>query len=133
MDLGETELFKDLPAAECARFSALATDHTIRAGGVVVEHGRKANFFYLIVEGQARVTVGDRVVAVLGVGEWFGEGALTDERARHATVSAASELRLLAWPGDRVREVLARNPDTFKHVLDVVRARSRDFLADDGV
>ena len=131
MDLAETELFRDLPADDLRRVAALAREERIAEGRVVVEEGRKANAFYVVVDGEAIVSVRGRKAAVRTRGQWFGESALVDDERRHATVSAATDLTVLAWPGETLREVLARNPAALQHVFDEIRRRSQDLFQRD--
>ena len=131
VDLAATDLFRDLPADDLRRVAALAREERFPEGGVVVEEGRKANAFYVVVEGEAIVSVRGRTAAVRRQGQWFGESALVDDERRHATVSAATDLTVLAWPGETLREVLARNPAALQHVFDEIRRRSQDLFQRD--
>src|SRR5450631_2090362 len=60
---------------------------------VVYEQGSPADSVFYIQDGKAKVTVTseqgkEAVVAVLGPGDFFGEGSLTAQTLRMATVSA---------------------------------------------
>ena len=67
--------------------------------------------FYAIVEGTVHVDVGGRVIASEGPGSCFGEIALLDDVPRTATVTATSDLRLLALDRDDfLRAVTGHEP-----------------------
>jgi cytochrome P450/CRP-like cAMP-binding protein len=61
-------------------------------GSVIIRQGDVADAFYLLESGSAAVTIaagdGERQVAELGEGEWFGETGLLQNAPRNATVTA---------------------------------------------
>lgn len=70
------------------------------AGAVIIRQGDPGDKFYLIREGKADVTVadakGERKVASLGEGDFFGEAALLTGEPRNATVRAIEDIELYA-------------------------------------
>ena len=72
------------------------TERTFAAGSVAVREGDERGIgFFVVVEGQGTVTVGDKQVATVGPGDYFGEVALISDRVRTATVTATTDLRCL--------------------------------------
>lgn len=69
------------------------------AGDPVIEEGEGGTEFYVIEKGEAEVSRKHQggtedLIAVLGPGDFFGEGALLDNRPRSATVRARSDLEV---------------------------------------
>ncbi|QQR59309.1 MAG: FAD-dependent oxidoreductase [Candidatus Melainabacteria bacterium] len=70
------------------------------AGDNVIEEGDAGTEFYVIERGEAEVGrkklngEGEDLIAVLGPGDFFGEGALLDNRPRSASVHARSDLEV---------------------------------------
>ena len=89
-------LFQPLaqPVLERLSWNLIPTD--AKAGAVVIAEGDAGDRFYIVMEGQAEVSVGGRHVATLGAGDYFGEIALLRDVPRTATVTAGSDLHLLA-------------------------------------
>jgi len=78
---------------------ALGELSTARPGAAIVSEGEPGDRFYVLLEGEARVTVGGRPVRTLVAGDSFGEIAVLHRVPRTATVSAADELAL--WSLER--------------------------------
>jgi CRP/FNR family transcriptional regulator, cyclic AMP receptor protein len=100
-------------------------------GATVVSEGERADAFYVVLEGEAVVSVGAarktrRNVAKLGVGSWFGELAVLDPAPRNATVAAATPM-VLGVLGARVfRAVLRDVPSLTEKLLAGMARRLRD-------
>ena len=94
-------LFSSLDRRELERLAATFKERTFREGETIVSEGQAGIGFFVIEEGQARVSVGGQERTTLGPGDHFGEIALIDDGARRtATVTAASDLRsygLTSW------------------------------------
>jgi CRP-like cAMP-binding protein len=77
----------------------------------IVRQGVPLDHLYVIVEGEAAVLIGGRVVARLKAGDFIGEIAFLSADLSTATVVATTTLRCLAWPADDLRQRLKRQPD----------------------
>jgi glutamate/tyrosine decarboxylase-like PLP-dependent enzyme len=98
-ELAAIPLFADLPPDEVARAARWSRELWVGAGETVVERWDAARDFFVIVDGEAEVFVGDEYVQRLARGDFFGEVAALDWGSgfgyvRTATVVAASDLRL---------------------------------------
>jgi CRP-like cAMP-binding protein len=65
-------------------------------GQAIVREGQPGGPFFLIVEGQARLSVGGQTRTTLHPGDYFGEIALVDKGPRTATIVAAGNVKALA-------------------------------------
>lgn len=127
-------LFSECTDDELERIAALAHAIRVPAGHVVVREGDDGGEFYLVVDGGARVTLGDgQPVADLGPGSFFGEMALLDGGERVASVTALTELELLVLHRDEFNEMLAMAmPTLAPKLLSVVGRRVRELEARQG-
>jgi CRP/FNR family transcriptional regulator, cyclic AMP receptor protein len=124
--LQRVPLFADLPRKELGQVAGSMKERRFEPGETLTVEGRGGVGFFVIEEGDARVTVHDEERGKLGPGDYFGEIALIDEGARTATVTAATELAcygLTLWEfGPLVRE----NGEIGWKLLQTLAARYRD-------
>jgi CPA1 family monovalent cation:H+ antiporter len=94
----------------------------------IFHEGDTSDSLYLIARGavRIRVSVPERILAVLGPGEFFGEMALLSARPRTATATAATPANLVELRRREVEEVEALVPDLQKAMQEAYRARLVD-------
>lgn len=96
------------------------------AGQVIFRQGDPGDCAYFIRQGEVEV-VGDgdgKVIARLGLGEYFGEMALLSGSPRNATVRAATPVELAVLGKQNFIELLRAMPETEEAVLQRVRERA---------
>ena len=91
--LGRVPLFQGLEKRELEDICRTVHERTFQPGETVATEGQGGVGFFVIQDGEAKVTIGGEEVRRLGPGDYFGEIALITEGARTATVTAESELR----------------------------------------
>jgi len=96
MVLHSVAMFDAMGPAEIERIAGLALRVSVEAGTQVVIQGDLADRFYVIKEGTVQVTKDGKPLATLGRDGYFGEIALLRDRLRTATVTAVTDLDLLA-------------------------------------
>jgi CRP/FNR family cyclic AMP-dependent transcriptional regulator len=85
-------LFSACTKKELELISGATTELRFPAGQVLARAGDSGHEFIVIVEGSAHVELGERTVATIGAGEFFGEIALLDGGPRTATIVADTDL-----------------------------------------
>ena len=96
MVLHSVAMFDAMGPAEIERIAGLALRVSVEAGTQVVIEGEVADRFYVIKEGTVQVTKDGKPLATLGRDGYFGEIALLRDRLRTATVTAVTDVDLLA-------------------------------------
>lgn len=120
--LQEVPMFSACTKRDLQLVARHAENLTLPAGKVVMEEGRNGDEFFIIAAGKATVTRGDREVAVLGPGDYFGELALLDRAPRNATVTAQTDLEVVLLGRREFNGLLAEVP-TLSRKLMVGMAR----------
>jgi CRP/FNR family cyclic AMP-dependent transcriptional regulator len=91
--LKRVPIFAGLDNKDLERIANSMKQRTFRSGDTVTTEGQGGVGFFVIEEGEARVTIHGDERRRLGPGDYFGEVALLTDRPRTATITAESDLR----------------------------------------
>ena len=127
-DLRHIALFAACSDEELRRLDHLAVEVTIPAGKPVVREGRPGQEFFVITSGLADVEVGGQRIATLGPGEFFGEMALLLLEPRTATVTARTDLTVLAFNPREFDTLIKDGPTVAHRMLREVASRLRSAM-----
>jgi CRP-like cAMP-binding protein len=94
--IARVPLFSGLERRDLERVADSFKERNYAAGDTIAEEGSGGAGFFVIAEGNAKVTVQGQERATLGPGDYFGEIALLDEGARTATVKAETPMKTYA-------------------------------------
>ncbi len=126
-DLRELPLFAGASRSQLAVIRRHLTQLRVPAGKVLVHEDARGDEFMILVEGEAVVTQGGRLIATLGRGDLVGEMALLQERGRgrrNATVTALTDVVLYAGSRNEFRRILEAAPSVAEKVHQTAAARS---------
>jgi CRP-like cAMP-binding protein len=103
------------PKAFLAKVNGGRTISKYRANQIVYEQGTPADSVFYIQKGKAKVAViseqgKEAVVAVLGAGDFFGEGCLGGQALRMATVKALTECVIVRMVKENITRVIHEEP-----------------------
>lgn len=91
--LKKVPLFSDLDSRELEGIANSMKQRTFSQGQEIAVEGESGVGFFVIEDGEARVTVHGDEVRRLGPGDYFGELALIAQSPRTATVTADTDLK----------------------------------------
>ena len=124
--LGQLALFADLKWAELEAIAHAFDDEVFAAGQRVLRQGLSGSAFYVVLDGEATVTIDGVERRRLGRGDFFGEiSALTGEPPS-ADVRAETVLRCLTVPGPQLEGFLLERPAVTVRLLQAEARRLRD-------
>jgi CRP-like cAMP-binding protein len=110
--LAQVPLFSGLAPRYLRRLADLTEEHRYMEGSRVVREGDIGDTFYVILEGEAKVTSkSGRVVNRLRPGDFFGEISLLDGGPRTASVVADTPLVMLALPRAAFLKLIQQDPE----------------------
>jgi CRP/FNR family cyclic AMP-dependent transcriptional regulator len=123
------------PKAFLAKVNGGRTISKYRRTQVVYRQGEPADAVFYIQSGKAKVTVlseqgKEAVVAVLGPGDFFGEGCLAGQILRLATVAALTECAITRMPKAEIVSVIHTEPAFAELFISHLLARNSRAEAD---
>jgi CRP-like cAMP-binding protein len=122
--LRQVTLFRDMPLDQMEQVASTFEVRTVPAGSVFITQGHMPDGLYIIQSGQVEVLVTDRVIAILGPGEVFGEQSLITGNTASATVRAKSQTQVLRLDRADFEVLLQVDQTTMQH-LEQVGSRRR--------
>jgi CRP/FNR family transcriptional regulator, cyclic AMP receptor protein len=123
--LRRVPLFSGLDRKELESVASSMKERTFDAGQTVAQEGQSGVGFFVIEEGQAKVTVGGEERRTLGPGDYFGEIALISQGARTATIIADTELKTYGMTFWDFRPLVESNSSIAWKLLQAL-AKQRD-------
>ena len=123
--LAQISLFGGCTRKELQELASITTGVDIHAGQVVCREGQVGREFFVVVEGNAAVTIAGDYVATIGPGQFFGEMALLGDGRRGATVTAVTAMRLLVMSRLEFVLLLADIPSVSRRMLEALSSRLR--------
>ena len=124
--LAKVPLFSACSNRELRAIAGVVKEVDHPAGTVIATEGDPGVGLFVIVDGDAEVTIGGKRMAILRRGDFFGEIALLDGGPRSATVTARSDLRLLGLTEWVFRGLLQEHPSIAVKTLESMAGRLRD-------
>jgi CRP/FNR family transcriptional regulator, cyclic AMP receptor protein len=122
-------LFAGLSDDDLERLARQMKERRFSAGSTVTSEGAGGAGFFVIIDGNATVVVGDEERAQLGPGDYFGEIALIDEGMRSATINADTDLLCYGMTAWEFRPFIEEQPQVAWALLQTMARRLRDSQA----
>jgi len=124
--LSSTSFFADFNEDELDAVSALGQRREVAVATELVDQGRVGDECFVIVDGTATVSIGGEFVASLGAGAIVGEMALVEHTPRSATVTAETDLVVVAYDTRQFKKLLEKSPTTYERVMSTLHARVKE-------
>lgn len=124
--LAQVPLFAGAPPRFLKRLAGEMDEQRYMEGATIVRKGEPGDTFYVLVEGEAKVTdENGKRLAQLIPGDFFGEISLMDGGPRTATVVSETPLTALALSRKDFRSMLESEPHVaaglLKHAAQLLR------------
>lgn len=125
--LARVPLFSACTKRELAQLAKRTTDIHVPAGRQLTTEGTVGYEFFVIVAGEAEVFRGDKLVATVGPGEFFGELALLDRAPRNASIVAATPMEVVVLSRTEFQLALVEAPSMTLKLLSGLARRLREY------
>jgi CRP-like cAMP-binding protein len=122
-------LFADLDRAQLEAIADPDSERSFAAGERILRRGMSGTGFYVILEGEARVTLGGEELNRLRQGDFFGEISTLLDEPLTADVTADTPVRVLEIAGPRLEAFLLSYPRVMFRMLVTEARRLQEVLA----
>jgi CRP/FNR family transcriptional regulator/CRP/FNR family cyclic AMP-dependent transcriptional regulator len=114
--------FNNLQDDQAKNLSKRLIKRRFGADQIIFHHGDPGGLLYIIIKGKVKITHSnldgqEAMLAIFGVGDFFGELALLDDSPRSATAEALEETETLTLHREEFIRYLTENTDFARHVL----------------
>ena len=116
-------LFSKLKKKELEEVAHIADELDLRKGKVMAEEGDRGREFFVLLEGEADVTKGDKSINTMREGDFFGEIALVTQMPRTASVTATTDVRVLVITDRDFGALLKHSPEVGRGVAEALAER----------
>lgn len=127
--LARFNLFADLDRTQLEAIADPDGERTFATGERIMRRGMSGTGFYVILDGEAIVKVGDDELNRLHPGEFFGEISTLLGEPLTADVIAQTPMRVLEIPGPKLEAFLLRYPRVMYRILLTEARRLQEVLA----
>jgi CRP/FNR family transcriptional regulator, cyclic AMP receptor protein len=125
--LRQVPLLKPLDDKQLKRLAGDFKERQVEAGGEIMSAGRGGVAFFILLEGEAAVTVDGQERRRLKGGDYVGEIAMIDPDApRSATVTAVTDVRLAHLSAWDFRPFVVEHPEVAWDLLRTLAKRLRE-------
>lgn len=129
--LAKTLIFKDLDGRALQSIQQNAHRQKADSGHTFVRQGEPALFFYILVQGYAKITQvtadGHQVLLrYIGPGQEFGLVAVLSGFDYPTSVQAVEECEVLSWEGELLAQLIERNPRIAFNALRVLALQNQE-------
>lgn len=123
--LSKIDLFHFFPPEELADFLEKATEVPVAKGVILFREGEPGQEMYIVLRGMLKVFSGNRVIAIIKPGEYFGEMAIIENQPRSASVAVLEDSLLLQVPYAVFQEYFSRQPKSLVAMMRTLSQRVR--------
>ena len=123
-------IFSDIPEAALVDVASVLEEVEFDAETGIFNKGDIGSSLYIVVDGRVRVFDGDRILAILGEGEVFGEMAALDPEPRMASVTTVEKTRLLRMDSESLSELITEHGEVALGIVRLLCRRLRNVTAD---
>lgn len=116
-------LFSRLSKKELQDLAHIADELDLPSGKVMATEGDRGREFFVLLEGEADVTKGDRRINTMREGDFFGEIALVTKMPRTASVTATRDVRVLVITERDFTALLKKSPQIGRGVAEALAER----------
>jgi CRP/FNR family transcriptional regulator, cyclic AMP receptor protein len=115
-------IFKELRDDFIVRLTSVMHELQFPANHTIFRQGEEGRSLYIIVSGRVRVHIGDKQLAEVDQGKYFGEMAVFDTQPRSASVTTVEPCEFLELTQEQLYDAIEETPEI---AVNIIRELSR--------
>ena len=123
--LAGVEAFEGCNRHQLEKIGSLVDEADFPTGSALMREGHTGRECFVVVSGEADVSIRGERIARIGPGDITGEMALISHQPRSATVKARTDVRALVLTSQSLNAVLDTAPAVTRHVMRALAERLR--------
>jgi len=124
--LKAVEVFRNLGTDVLDTISRAMLPQAFAAGKPVITQGEEGSVFYIVESGELECSIDGKFIRTMKTGDFFGERALLTNEPRSATITAKSDVEVLAMEREDFETLLGPLASLSEHMEKVHSDRLRD-------
>ncbi|MBE9036974.1 Crp/Fnr family transcriptional regulator [aff. Roholtiella sp. LEGE 12411] len=118
----QVPIFKELRDDFIVRLTSVMNELPFPANYTIFRQGEEGRSLYIIVSGRVKVHIGDKSLAEVEQGKYFGEMAVFDTQPRSATATTLEPCECLELTQEQLYEAIEETPEI---AVNIIRELSR--------
>ncbi len=119
-------IFQELRDDFLVKLASVMDQRSFPANHTIFQQGEEGRSLYIVVSGEVRVHLGDRDLAKLSSGTFFGEMSLFDAEPRSASVSTISKCDCLILNQAQLSDAIEETPEIAVNITSALSRRIRE-------
>ncbi|AFY49635.1 cyclic nucleotide-binding protein [Nostoc sp. PCC 7524] len=115
-------IFKELRDDFIVRLASVMHELHFSANHTIFRQGEEGRSLYIVVSGRVKVHIGDKQLAVVEQGKYFGEMAVFDTQPRSASVTTLEPCEFLELTQEQLYDAIEETPEI---AVNIIRELSR--------
>jgi HEAT repeat protein len=124
--LRQVDLFREVPGRDLAVIAEGTEEKEFAAGEIIFREGDPGDALYLITHGSVAVLKGERIVAILGERECFGEMSILTDEPRSADIRTTDATHALMMRRQHFRDLIVRYPHIAFSIFAILANRLKE-------
>jgi CRP/FNR family transcriptional regulator, cyclic AMP receptor protein len=115
-------IFKELRDDFIVRLTSVMHELSFPANYTIFRQGEEGRSLYIVVSGRVKVHIGNKLLAEVEQGKYFGEMAVFDTQTRSATATTLEPCECLELTQEQLYEAIEETPEI---AVNIIRELSR--------
>jgi CRP/FNR family transcriptional regulator, cyclic AMP receptor protein len=119
-------IFQELRDDFLVRLASVMDELSFPTNHTIFTEGQEGRSLYIVVSGQVRVHIGDRLLAQLEQGACFGEMSLFDAEPRSASITTLAPCECLMLTQQQLYDAIDETPGIAVNIIRLLSRRTRE-------